>query len=100
MSAALGRAIVTIYLDESFSLKDKRHEVKSVVHRVQARFTCAIAEIADLDDLRVATLGMVVLSTSAPHADRMLKTILTFIESSLDLGYLGEVSTDIEPFFS
>lgn len=96
--ASIGRARVTIYMDESFSLKDKRREVKSVVHRVQARFNCAIAEIEDLDDMRVATLGLIVVSTSGPHADQMLKHILTFIENSLDLGYLGDVSTEILPF--
>lgn len=96
--AALGQALVTIYFERTFSLKDKRREVKSIVHRVQARFNCAIAEVADLDDLRVATLGVAVLSTAAPHADQMLQTIIAFIESSLDIGVLGEVSTAIDPF--
>ncbi len=96
--AALGQAVVTIYFEETFSLKDKRREVKSIVHRVQARFNCAIAEVADLDDLRVATLGVAVLSTAAPHADQILQTIISFIESSLDLGILGDVSTAIDPF--
>lgn len=96
--AALGTATVTIYFEQTFSLKDKRREVKSVVHRVQARFNCAIAEVADLDDLRVATLGVAVLSTAAPHADQMLQAIVTFIEASLDLGVLGEISTAIDPF--
>ncbi|MGN6031389.1 MAG: DUF503 domain-containing protein [Thermomicrobiales bacterium] len=96
--AALGMATVTIYFEETFSLKDKRREVKSVVHRVQARFNCAIAEVADLDDLRVATLGVAVLSTAAPHADQMLQAIIAFIEASLDIGMMGEISTAIEPF--
>ena len=96
--AALGMATVTIYFEETFSLKDKRREVKSVVHRVQARFNCAIAEVADLDDLRVATLGVAVLSTAAPHADQMLQTIVAFIETSLDIGVVGEISTAIDPF--
>jgi uncharacterized protein YlxP (DUF503 family) len=98
MMAALGLATIAIYFEATFSLKDKRREVKSVVHRTQARFNCAIAEVADLDDMRVATLGVAVLSTSASHADQMLKTILAFIESSLDTGVPGEVSTRIDPF--
>ncbi|MGB3327578.1 MAG: DUF503 domain-containing protein [Thermomicrobiales bacterium] len=96
--AALGQAVVTIYFEQTFSLKDKRREVKSVVHKVQARFNCAIAEVADLDDLRVATLGIAVLSTAAPHADQMLQTIIAFIDRNLDIGVLGEVSTSIDPF--
>lgn len=96
--ASIGRARLTIYIAESFSLKDKRREVKSIVHRVQSRFNCAIAEIEDLDDMRVATLGILVVSTSAPHADQMLRKILAFMEDSLDLGYPGDVSTEIYPF--
>ncbi|MGC4105725.1 MAG: DUF503 domain-containing protein [Thermomicrobiales bacterium] len=96
--AALGQAAVTIYFEQTFSLKDKRREVKSVVHRVQAKFNCAIAEVADLDDMRVATLGVAVLSTSAPHADQMLQAIITFIDASLDIGVMGEISTAIDPF--
>lgn len=96
--AALGQAVLAIYFEQTFSLKDKRREVKSVVHRVQARFNCAIAEVADLDDMRVATLGIAVLSTSSPHADQMLQAIIAFIDSSLDIGVLGEVSTAIDPF--
>jgi uncharacterized protein YlxP (DUF503 family) len=96
--AALGQAVITIYFEATFSLKDKRREVKSIVHRVQARFNCAIAELADLDDIRVATLGVAVLSTAAPHADQMLQAIIAFIESSLDIGVLGEISTSIDPF--
>ncbi len=95
---SIGRARVTIYIGESFSLKDKRREVKSIVHRVQSRFNYAIAEIEDLDDMRVATLGILVLSTSAPHADQMLKKIIAFIENSLDLGYPGDITTEIYPF--
>lgn len=96
--AALGQAVVTIYFEQTFSLKDKRREVKSVVHRVQARFNCAIAEVADLEDMRVATLGIAVLSTAAPHADQMLQTIIAFIDRNLDIGVLSEVSTSIDPF--
>ncbi|MGC4190622.1 MAG: DUF503 domain-containing protein [Thermomicrobiales bacterium] len=96
--AALGLATISIYFEQTFSLKDKRREVKSVVHRVQARFNCAVAEVADLDDMRVATLGVAVLSTSAPHADQMLQTIIVFIDDSLDIGVLGEISTTIDPF--
>jgi uncharacterized protein YlxP (DUF503 family) len=100
VAVSIGRARITIYLEGSMSLKDKRSEVKSIVHRVQARFNCAIAEIEDLDDIRVATLGLLVVSTTAPHADQMLKRILAFIEDSLDLGVPGDVSTGIYPFDS
>lgn len=98
MVATIGRARVTIYMDESFSLKDKRREVRSVCDRVRHKFNAGVSEIEDLDDIRVATIGIVVLSNAKPHADQMLQKILDFIDRSLDLGVLGEVETDLFPF--
>ena len=98
MSAIIGAARVTIYLEESFSLKDKRREVRSISKQVQTKFNAAVAEIDDLDDLRVATLGIVVVSNDARHADQMLATIIDFVEERLDLGVLGEFGTELFPF--
>ncbi len=98
MSAIIGTARITIYLEESFSLKDKRREVRSITKQVQNTFNAAVAEIEDLDDKRVATLGVVVLSNDARHVDQMLATIITFVEERLDLGVLGEVGTELFPF--
>jgi uncharacterized protein YlxP (DUF503 family) len=98
VSATIGAARVTIYLDESFSLKDKRREVRSISKQVQTKFNAAIAEIEDLDDMRVATLGIVVVSNDARHADAMLATIIAFVEARLDLGVLGEIGTELFPF--
>jgi uncharacterized protein YlxP (DUF503 family) len=100
MTVWIGRARLTIYLEGARSLKDKRSEVKSLTSRLQRRFNAAVAEIEDLDDIGVATIGVVVLSTSAPHADKMLATILTAAEGMLDLGVPGEVDTELLPFDS
>lgn len=100
MTVWIGRARLTLYLEGAQSLKDKRSEVKSLIHRLQRRFNAAVAEIEDLDDMRVATIGIVVLSTSAPHADQMLATILNAAEGMLDLAVPGEVDTELLPFDS
>lgn len=98
MSAVIGRSRVTIRFELTFSLKDKRREVKSVVQRVRNRYNAAIAEIETLDDIRIATLGVVVLSTSGAHVDQMLAEIFRFIEQSLDLGILDVIETERFPF--
>jgi uncharacterized protein YlxP (DUF503 family) len=98
MSATIGKARVTLYFEETFSLKDKRSEVKRVTHRIRNQFNAGIAEIEDLDDMRVATLGLVVVSTSAPHASQMLNTIIEAIERLLDTSTLGDIETELIPF--
>lgn len=98
MSATIGKARLTLYFEDTFSLKDKRGEVKSVIRRVQNQFNVAIAEIEDLDDVRTATLGLAVISTSTPHADQMLQTIIAAVERLLDISVLGEIETEMIPF--
>ena len=98
MSATIGKARVTLYFEETFSLKDKRSEVKRVTTRIRNQFNAGIAEIEDLDDMRAATLGIVVVSTAAPHASGMLNTIIDAIERLLDTSTLGDIETELIPF--
>ena len=59
MTTTIGAARVTLYLEGSFSLKDKRRVVRSLTQRVRNQFNAGIAEVEDLDDMRVATLAIV-----------------------------------------
>lgn len=98
MSATVGSARITLYFEDTFSLKDKRAEVKRLTARISNQFNCAIAEIEDLDDIRVATLGVLVLSTSPNHASQMLNRIISEIERLLELSTLGEIATELFPY--
>ena len=94
----IGVARLTLDLEGSCSLTDKRHVVKSSTQRVRNQFNAGIAEVADLDDMRVATLGIVCVSNSASHADEMLSTIIAFVERRVEMGVLGEVETELIPY--
>jgi len=95
MASTIGVAHLTIYLDDSFSLKDKRQVVRSITARVRNQFNASIAEVADLDDMRVATIGIVCISNQASHATEMLATIIQFIERNIELGAVGEIETEL-----
>ena len=98
MSATVGSARVTLFFESTFSIKEKRAEVKRITARISNQFNCAIAEIEDLNDMRVATLGVLVLSTSADHASQMLNRIIDAIERLLEISNLGEISTELFPY--
>jgi len=98
VSVTIGRARVTLLFESTFSIKEKRGEMKSVIRRAQNQFNAAIAEIETLDDLRTGTLGVVVLSTDASHANAMLSDIVAAIERSLDISYLGDVEIELFGF--
>jgi uncharacterized protein len=98
MTMTIGAARVTLYIDDSFSLKDKRRVVRSITQRVRNQFNATIAEIEDLNDQRVATLGIACVSNSAPHADEMLAKVIDFIERNVEIGVLGEIETEMIPY--
>ncbi len=98
MATTIGAARLGLYLEGSTSLKDKRRVVRSLTQRVRDRFNVGIAEVEDLDDPRVATLAIVCVSNSAPHANQMLSEVIRFIEARVEIGVLGEVETELIPF--
>jgi uncharacterized protein YlxP (DUF503 family) len=98
MTMTIGVARVTLLLEGSNSLKDKRQVVRSITKRVQNQFNAAIAEVEDLDDMRMATLGFTCISNSAPHVDEMMANIIRFIERNVELGSLGDIETELIPY--
>jgi uncharacterized protein YlxP (DUF503 family) len=98
MTMTIGVARVTLLLEGSNSLKDKRQVVRSITKRVQNQFNVAIAEVEDLDDMRMATLGITCVSNSAPHVDEMLANVIRFIERNVEFGSLGDIETELIPY--
>ncbi|MDQ3226233.1 MAG: DUF503 domain-containing protein [Chloroflexota bacterium] len=94
----IGVARVTLYLEGTFSLKDKRQIVRSITQKARNQFNAGIAEVEDLNDARVATLAVVVVSNDPNHAQEMLQTVIDFIERRVELGVLGEVDTELIPY--
>ena len=95
MATNIGVAHISLYFDDSFSLKDKRREMKSVLQKLRNQFNAGAAEVADLDDMRVGTIGLVCISNSHAHAQDMLATMIGFVERQVELGVVGEVETEI-----
>ena len=98
MAMTVGVARVTLYLEDTFSLKDKRQVVRSITQKVRNQFNAGIAEVEDLDDARDATLAIVVVSNSANHAQELRQTIIDFIERRVELGVMGEIETELIPY--
>ena len=98
MTMTIGVARVTLLLDSSHSLKDKRQVVRSITTRVRNTFNVSIAEVEDLDDIRMATLALTCVSNSAPHVDEMMAKVIDFIERNVELGVIGDIDTELIPY--
>lgn len=73
--AAIGVLTLELRLENSHSLKDKRHVVKSLKDRLRHKFNVSIAEI-DYEDLwQRSVLAAVTVSSSRGHAERVLQSV-------------------------
>lgn len=64
----------------SQSLKDKRQVVRSVTARLRQRFNVAVAEVDDLDNRQVATIGIVSVSNDAAYVHGLLSKAVEWLE--------------------
>ena len=78
----VGVCRVTLRIEASKSLKDKRQVVRSLVERLRRRYNVAIAEVESQDSWRTAVLGIVVVSNQAAHADQQVARVVEEIEST------------------
>lgn len=69
----------------SFSLKEKRRVIKSLIERIKNKFNVAIAEIGENDTLRKAIIGISLVSNSKVAVDKQICSIFNFLESNPEI---------------
>ncbi len=72
----IGILQVALSIEHATSLKDKRRVVSSLKDRLHREHMVSVAEVADLDDPRRATLGIAMASGEVAHAQGVLDRIL------------------------
>ena len=90
----VGVCRISLMIEESQSLKDKRSVLRRIKDRVQQKYNCAIAEVGDPDAWQAAQLGFVVVSNERGFTQSMVQKILQFID---DLA-LGKVVDDEQDY--
>ena len=70
-------AVLTLemFVEDSHSLKDKRHVVKSLKDRLRQKFNVAVAEIDGLDSWQRSVIAAVTVSNERTHAEQMLQAV-------------------------
>ncbi len=72
---AIGVITFELRLDDSFSLKDKRHYVKGLKDRLRTRFNVAVAEIDYQDSWKHGLVAAVTVSADRPYAEKLLQSV-------------------------
>jgi len=94
VSHFIGTLIVELHIPQAHSLKEKRSVVKSVIARTREKFNVSVAEVDYHDMWQRAEIAVAVVSGSHTEVDRMLETILIFIQSSFS-GDLISVNKEV-----
>jgi hypothetical protein len=72
---SIGVLTMELRLEESHSLKEKRHVVQSLKDRLRHRFNVAVAEIDHQDSWQRSTLAAVTVSGDHIQAERVLQGV-------------------------
>jgi uncharacterized protein YlxP (DUF503 family) len=72
---SIGVITLELRLDESHSLKDKRHFVKSLKDRLRTRFNVSVAEIDYQDLWQRGLVAVVTVSSDQTHAEQVLQSV-------------------------
>ena len=72
---SVGVIIFELRLDESHSLKDKRHFVKSLKDRLRTRFNVAVAEIGYQELWQRGLVAAVTVSSDQARAEQVLQSV-------------------------
>lgn len=84
----------TMEIPYAESLKDKRSVIKAMKDRLRRSFNISIAEIEDLDDCTIATLGAVVAGNDVAHVNSVCDHLLNTLQDWRE-GTLGEHQLEI-----
>ena len=97
MSSSLkfGLLRVVLHLPDSGSLKAMRQVVSGLLKRLQQEHHVAAAEVAELDRWQLAELAVATVSASGRHADEVLASVLSYVESHSDGARITDVSTEL-----
>ena len=72
--------MIDLHLPGCSSLKEKRSRLKPLLARLHREFNISAAEIGANDLHRSATIACVVVSNDGRHVQRVLESILAWIE--------------------
>ena len=89
----IGACRIKLHIFESYSLKDKRKVIKSLIGRLQSRYNISIAEIDNLDSWETALIGFACVSNKTKHVQSVINNVIHFIDND---GRLEITRQDIE----
>lgn len=76
----IGSCTLKLMIYESYSLKDKRHVLKSIITKIQSRFNVSIAELELNDSWQTSVIGFACVTNDTTHANQVITNVIKFID--------------------
>ena len=95
MGLAIGVCRVRLRLPENHSLKGKRQVLKSLIARLHNKFNVSAAEVDDHDSWQIASLAVAYASNDERHANQVLASVISFIQSERPDAELLDYETEV-----
>jgi len=93
----VGVARFVIQIPGARSIKDRRRVVKSLKDRLRAKLPVSAAEVGELEQLQVATIGLAMVANEAARCHEILSAALGMAQVLPD-AVLADVRTEVVPF--
>ncbi len=81
----IGICRVELSIPNSFSLKDKRRVLKSIITRTRNKFNVSISEIEENESWQKAVLGISSISNNSHYTNKVLNEVVNYMEKDRDL---------------
>jgi len=81
----VGICMVEVSIPNSFSLKDKRRVLKSIITKSRNKFNIAISEIGNNENWQKAVLGVSSISNNSHYTNKILNEVVNYLEKERDL---------------
>jgi len=91
----VGTCELDFHLPGNHSLKGKRQVSRSIVQRIRNRFNVSVAEVAELDQWQLLSLGVVCATNDRRHADEILSKIVHFAEDQASGAVLHQCRIEV-----
>lgn len=76
----VGICSIKLRIFESYSLKEKRQIIKSIIGRLKSRFNISIAEIDLNDNWNIGLIGFSCVSNNTKHVNEIISKVVKFID--------------------
>lgn len=76
----IGSCTLKLMIYESYSLKDKRHVIKSIIAKIQSRFNVSIAELELNDSWQTSVIGFACVTNDTTYANQVITNVIRFID--------------------